>query len=71
MRVRVPTHKHPKVSMRSGIRACTLAATGPTDREVAERLRIAIHTIRCILISPLYRGPAARWILGGTSPGPN
>ena len=50
----------------TAVRAYALAAAGLTDREVAGRLGIGLHTIRGILTSPLYRGrlrdgSAANW----------
>ncbi len=38
------------------IRAYEFAATGLTDREVAGRIGLGLHTVRGILTSPLYRG---------------
>ena len=48
------------------VRAYELAAAGLTDREVAGRLGLGVHTVRGILTSPLYRGrlrdgAAANW----------
>ena len=40
----------------TAVRAYELAATGLTDREVAGRLGLGLHTVRGILTSPLYRG---------------
>ena len=50
----------------TAVRAYALAATGLTDREVAGRLGIGLHTLRGVLTSPLYRGrlrdgSAANW----------
>ncbi len=50
----------------TAVRAYALAATGLTDREVAGRLGLGLHTLRGILTSPLYRGrlrdgSAANW----------
>ena len=50
----------------TAVRAYALAAAGLTDREVAGRLGLGLHTIRGILTSPLYRGrlrdgSAANW----------
>jgi DNA invertase Pin-like site-specific DNA recombinase len=46
---------------RSGtaVRAYELAAGGLTDREVAGRLGLGLHTVRGILTSPLYRAQVA------------
>ena len=40
----------------TAVRAYELAAAGLTDREVAGRLGLGLHTVRGILTSPLYRG---------------
>jgi len=50
----------------TAVRAYALAAAGLTDREVAGRLGIGLHTLRGVLTSPLYRGrlrdgSAANW----------
>ncbi len=46
----------------TAVRAYELAATGLTDREVAGRLGLGLHTVRGILTSPLYRG----WLRDGS-----
>jgi DNA invertase Pin-like site-specific DNA recombinase len=50
----------------TAVRAYTLAVAGLTDRDVAGRLGLGLHTVRGILTSPLYRGrlrdgTAANW----------
>ncbi len=50
----------------TAVRAYELAAAGLTDREVAGRLGLGLHTVRGVLTSPLYRGrlrdgAAANW----------
>ena len=50
----------------TAVRAYALATTGLTDRDVAGRLGIGLHTLRGVLTSPLYRGrlrdgSAANW----------
>jgi DNA invertase Pin-like site-specific DNA recombinase len=40
----------------TAVRAYELAVAGLTDREVAGRLGLGLHTVRGILTSPLYRG---------------
>ena len=46
----------------TAVRAYELAATGLTDREVAGRLGLGLHTVRGILTSPVYRG----WLRDGS-----